>query len=63
LVFATAYSSALSTPLLEELVELAQWVRRSVARLDLDRKRKVHGYDEIIAPILDFDVSPEGDMI
>jgi hypothetical protein len=28
-----------------------------------DRVLHVHGYDEIIAPILDFDASPEGGMI
>ena len=49
--------------LLEELVELAQLVRQGVAGLNLDWKRNVRSHDEIIASILDFDVSPEGDVI
>jgi hypothetical protein len=49
--------------LLEELVEFAQLVCQRVARLDLDRERHVGRYGEFKTLILEFDSSPEGDVI
>jgi hypothetical protein len=47
----------------EELVEFAQRVCQRVARLDLDRERHVGGHNELITLILEFDKSPEGDVV